>query len=90
MLAKGASIMNCLNAEDRARILHLLCEGNSIRAITRLTGISKTTVTKLVVDAGAAAAWYQDRTFQNLPCKKLQIDEIWASSVQRPGTPIPH
>ena len=49
----------------------------SIRAITRLTGVSKTTVSKLVVDAGQAAAWYQDRVFQSLTCKRLQIDEIW-------------
>lgn len=69
--------MNRLNREQRARILHLLCEGMSIRAITRLTGVSKTTVTNLVVDAGTAAAWYQDRVFHNLSCKRLQIDEIW-------------
>ncbi len=69
--------MNKLTKTQRAQVLHLLCEGNSIRAITRLTGISKTTVSKLVVDAGHAAAWYQDRVFQNLGCKKLQIDEIW-------------
>src|SRR5580658_7769510 len=49
----------------------------SIRAITRVTGVSKTTVSKLVVDAGRAAAWYQDRVFQTLTCKRLQIDEIW-------------
>jgi IS1 family transposase len=77
MLAFGASIMNRLIAQDRARLLHLLCEGNSIRAITRLTGASKTTVSKLVVDAGTAAAWYQDRVFHNLSSKRLQIDEIW-------------
>jgi IS1 family transposase len=69
--------MNKLTRDERARILHLLCEGSSIRAITRMTGASKTTVTKLVVDAGAAAAWYQSRTFRNLSCKRLQIDEIW-------------
>jgi IS1 family transposase len=69
--------MNKLTRDERARILHLLCEGNSIRAITRLMGASKTTVTKLVVDAGAAAAWYQSRTFRNLSCKRLQIDEVW-------------
>jgi IS1 family transposase len=69
--------MNRLTKEERARIIHLLCEGNSIRAVTRLTGISKTTITKLVVDAGTAAAWYQDRVFQSLSCKRLQIDEIW-------------
>jgi IS1 family transposase len=69
--------MNRLTAQDRAKIIHLLCEGMSIRAITRLTGASKTTVSKLVVDAGQAAAWYQDRIFQNLACKRLQVDEIW-------------
>lgn len=69
--------MNKLSAEARAQILHLLCEGNSIRAVTRLTGASKTTVTRLVVDAGRAASWYQDRVFQNLQCRRIQVDEIW-------------
>ena len=69
--------MNRLTKDDRARILHLLCEGSSIRAITRLTGASKNTVIKLVVDAGKAASWYQDRVFRNLTCKRIQVDEIW-------------
>jgi IS1 family transposase len=69
--------MNRLSSQERAKIVHLLCEGMSIRAITRLTGSSKTTVSKLAVDAGTAAAWYQDRVFQSLTCKRLQIDEIW-------------
>ena len=69
--------MNKLDREARARILHLLCEGSSIRAITRLTGASKNTVIKLVVDAGKAASWYQDRVFHNLTCKRVQVDEIW-------------
>lgn len=62
--------MNKLTREDRARILHLLCEGSSIRAITRLAGASKNTVIKLVIDAGKAASWYQDRVFRNLTCKQ--------------------
>ena len=69
--------MNKLDRAARARILHLLCEGNSIRAVTRLTGASKNTVTKLVVDAGRACAAYQDRVLRNLPCKRVQLDEIW-------------
>jgi IS1 family transposase len=69
--------MNKLPREARAQILHLLCEGNSIRAVTRLTGASKTTVMKLVADAGHAAAWYQDRVFRNIECKRMQVDEIW-------------
>lgn len=69
--------MNKLTREKRAQVLHLLCEGNSIRAVTRLTGFSKTTVTKLVVDAGQACSWYQDRVFRNLECKRVQVDEVW-------------
>ena len=70
--------MNKLDREARSRILHLLCEGNSLRAVTRLTGASKKAVSKLMVDAGQAAAWYQDRVFVNLTCKRVQVDEIWA------------
>src|SRR5215216_7796643 len=69
--------MNRLNHEQRSQVLHLLCEGMSIRAVTRLTSTSKTTVMKLAADAGKAALWYQDRVFQNLPCKRLQLDEVW-------------
>jgi IS1 family transposase len=70
--------MNKLDHAERARILHLLCEGNSIRATTRLTDASKKAVSKLMVDAGQAAAWYQDRVFHNLTCRRIQVDEIWA------------
>ena len=69
--------MNKLDRETRARILHLLCEGQSIRAVTRLTGSSKNTVTKLVVDAGHACTAYQDRVLRNLTSKRVQVDEIW-------------
>jgi IS1 family transposase len=71
------SSMRKLDKETRARCLHALCEGMAIRAVARLTGVSKTTLLKLIEDAGTAAAWYQDRTLRNLPCQKLQIDEAW-------------
>ena len=70
--------MNRLSADDRARILQLLCEGMSIRAIERTTGSSKHTITGLLVDAGKALAAYQDAAFVNLPCKRIQVDEIWS------------
>src|SRR3984893_4726329 len=76
--ANTIASMNKLTRKDRGQILHLLCEGNSIRAVTRLTGSSKKAVSRLMVDAGQAAAWYQDRVFRNLTCKRVQVDEIWA------------
>src|SRR5262249_51743326 len=70
--------MNKLDPKTRAQIITLLCEGMSIRAITRVTGASKNTVAKLLVDVGHACAAYQDRTLRKLPCKRGQVDEICA------------
>lgn len=70
--------MNKLSATDRARILHLLCEGNSIRAVTRLTGASKNTISKLLVDAGKACAAYHDERVRKISAKRVQVDEIWS------------
>lgn len=70
--------MNRLSTEDRARILHLLCEGMSIRAITRLTGASKNTVSKLLIDAGKACAAYHDANVRDVKAARVQVDEIWS------------
>jgi IS1 family transposase len=70
--------MNKLSIKERARILACLVEGNSIRATVRMTGAAKNTVVKLLADVGAACAAYQDKTLRNLPCKRLQCDEIWS------------
>lgn len=70
--------MNRLPAGKRALILHLLCEGNSLRATSRLADVAYNSVLKLFVDAGKACAVYQDRTLRNLKCRRLQLDEIWS------------
>lgn len=81
--------MKRLNSETRIRCLHALCEGMSIRAVARLTGVSKTTILKLVEDAGQAAAWYQDRVFQNLQSKRVQVDEIFGFVGSKPANTPP-
>jgi IS1 family transposase len=70
--------MNKLDIKKRAQILSCLVEGNSIRATVRMTGAAKNTVVKLLADVGAACAAYQDKALRNLPCKRLQCDEIWS------------
>ncbi len=70
--------MNKLDAATRAQILHLLCEGQSIRAITRVTGASKNTVIKLLVDAGKACMAFHDANVQDVRAKRIQVDEIWS------------
>jgi len=70
--------MNKLSRDKRAQILGMVVEGMSVRSITRLTGASKNTVTKLLASAGQACAEYQDRHLRNLPCERVQADEIWS------------
>jgi transposase-like protein len=70
--------MNKLPSAKRAEILGMMAEGVSLRAITRLTGVSKNTLAKLIEDAGQAFSEYQDRAMRNLTCKRLQVDEIWS------------
>ena len=70
--------MNRLPIEKRAQIIGLLVEGMSMRAITRLTGVSINTVTNLLEDIGLAAGLYQAQVMVNLPCKRVECDEIWA------------
>jgi IS1 family transposase len=43
-----------------------------------MTGVALNTVTKLLVDLGAACSEYQDRTLRDLPCRYLQADGIWS------------
>ncbi len=70
--------MNKLSAETRAQILRCLVEGNSIRSTCRITGATKGAVTKLMIDAGRVCSEFQDEALRNLPCKRVQVDEIWS------------
>lgn len=68
------------NAGDRPtrQVLSLLCEGMSLRATARVTDIAYNTACKLLVDAGKALSDFQDTLYANLPCKRIEADEIWA------------
>ena len=70
-------VMNKLSIKNRTRIVAALVEGNSIRATSRMTDVSKNTVTKLLRDLGQVCSHYQDKVLRDLPCKRLQADEIW-------------
>lgn len=70
--------MNVLPIEKRTQIINLLVEGNSMRATSRIADCSINTVTKLLIDVGAACSEYQDKAMRNMTCKRIQCDEIWA------------
>lgn len=71
-------IMNKKSTRERALILQHLCEGCSIRGTARLLGVNKETILKLLVATGEACEAYQDKVFTNLPCKRVEVDEIFS------------
>lgn len=70
--------MNRLNTEERIRIVSALVEGNSIRAISRMTGIARNTISKLLEDLGEVCMKNHSERVRNLTVRRLQCDEIWA------------
>src|SRR5271168_3031098 len=70
--------MNRLSPSKQKQIIAALVEGNSIRATVRMTGVAKNTVVKLLADIGKACEAYQHQALRNLPCKRIQCDEIWS------------
>ena len=70
--------MSKLPLKTRRLIIRCLVEGQSVRATARTAEVSKNTVTKLLIDAGKACADYQDKALRDLPCQRIQVDEIWS------------
>jgi IS1 family transposase len=70
--------MNKLPTHTRAQILSMLCEGSSMRSISRVVDVSINTVTKLLVDAGEACAAFHAEKVQGVKAKRVQCDEIWS------------
>jgi IS1 family transposase/lambda repressor-like predicted transcriptional regulator len=68
---------NVLSNADRTAVIAALVEGCSIRATSRMTGVARNTVTKLLLDLAAVCAEFSNAKMVNLPCRRLQVDEIW-------------
>lgn len=70
--------MNKLPVKQRAQILNMLVEGSSMRSVSRITGVSINTVSKLLVDAGRVCAKHHDEHVLNVKASRIQCDEIWS------------
>ncbi len=70
--------MNILPRDTRILVLRCLVEGMSLRSTSRTAGVIRGAVAKLLVDAGKACADFQDKMLRDLPCERIQCDEIWS------------
>src|ERR1051326_4790848 len=70
--------MNRLSIEKKVAVIAGLVEGCSVRSISRMTGVAKGTILRLLADVGSACAAYQSAVIRNVPAQRVQIDEIWS------------
>lgn len=70
--------MNKLPIATRAQMLSMLCEGASMRSVSRLTDTSINTVAKLLIDAGRFCSGFHDAKVRGVKAKRVQVDEIWS------------
>jgi IS1 family transposase len=68
---------NVLNTDKQIAVIAALAEGSSIRSIERMTGIHRDTIMRLGVKVGQGCTAMMDAKMRNLPCTRLELDEIW-------------
>ena len=68
---------NCLPREKQIEVLRHMVEGNTIRSTTRLSGVHRTTIMKLMVEFGQECKEYMDSRFRGLTLRHVEVDEIW-------------
>jgi IS1 family transposase len=68
---------NVLATEKKIQVISALAEGNSIRSVERMTGIHRDTIMRLGVKVGEDCANFMNKTMVDLPCRNLELDEIW-------------
>src|SRR5271170_5273579 len=68
---------NVLNMDKQIMVIGALAEGSSIRSIERMTGVHRDTIMRLGVKVGQGCTAMMDSTMRNLPCTRLEMDEIW-------------
>ena len=68
---------NKLNFEKKTMAVSMLCEGNSIRSIERMTGVHRDTIMRLGVRVGQCCAELLDQKIVKLDCPLVQVDKMW-------------
>jgi IS1 family transposase len=70
--------MNRLSTEKRAQIAGMIVEGNSVRSITRMTGVCQEAILKLLCDLGKACADHHNAAVRGVHSRRVQCDEVWS------------
>lgn len=77
-LPKPARRSRRVSDEQTAQLIGLLCEGVSVRAAERLTGLGQRTILRLLVDLGAGCERLLEEKIKDVQVKDVEADELWS------------
>ena len=69
---------NVLPRSKQLAALNAIVEGSSVRSTERMTGVHRDTILRLMVRVGNGCSALLDEMMVNLPCARLELDELWA------------
>jgi IS1 family transposase len=69
---------NNLSRPKQIAIVTVLVEGCSMRSVSRMTDTDRKTITRLLARVGEACAVLMDERMRDLPCQRLELDELWS------------
>lgn len=75
--------MNSLAPEAQEAVLRALTEGCSMRSTERLTGVTKKSIGRLLIRAGATAQRVLDEELRNLDCADITVLSIRLKRAER-------
>ena len=70
-------MVNRLSVDKQQAVISGLVEGLSIRSLERMTAVHRDTITRLTVRGGNACADQLDVMMRDLPCQRIEVDEVW-------------
>ena len=70
--------MNILSREKQAAVIAALCEGVSLRTVSRLHDVHRDTAMRLSVAVGQGCTAVHGKLMVNLQINRLEFDEVWS------------
>ena len=68
---------NRISKDKRALVLAMLCEGTPINAVSRVLGVAKESIFRIIEETGEALMDYMMTNFRDIPCQRIEMDEQW-------------
>jgi IS1 family transposase len=69
---------NCLSSAKQKLVVQLLCEGNSIRAASRIASCHRDTIGRVILSFGKSCSVMMDELLRELSIAHVEVDEVWS------------